>query len=345
MMGLPADVQSLDFTRLSLPLGEAEGGGQNFEYSAQFFELEEEGQGKPEVQYGDTLTQAIEPNWKRVMALALPMMEHSRDLRLAIWATRAQLNVHAFAGLASGLGLVEGLLKNCWDGLYPRLDPDDGYDPLLRINILAFLCAPDGLMHDVLDAPLISARGIGAVSLRLIDLVMSDPGGEGGQPSLAMIEGAFTDTDVQQLRAVQSALTQALAHSVQIEQWLTEKVGVGRAIDLSGLAAPLRRAAEIVSRFLLDPAPYEAAAATVATSAVVAPKPPYAEVRSREEARQVIDRLCSYFQTHEPASPVPYLLQRAKTLIDKNFIELLQDLAPDGLAQLAQVSGVHTRDN
>lgn len=344
-MGLPADAQSLDFTRLSLPLGEADGGGQNFEYSAQFFALEEETLGKPEVQYGDTLTQAIDPDWKRVMALALPMMERSRDLRLAIWATRAQLNLHAFAGLAAGLGLVQGLLINCWDGLYPRLDPEDGNDPLLRINILAFLCAPNGLVCDVLDAPLINARGIGTVSLRLVDLAMSAPGGEGGHPSLAMIEGAFADTDAQPLRAVHAALTEALAHSVQIEQWLTEKVGVDRAIDFNGLAAPLRRAAEIVSRFLLDPAPQEAAAAAVATPAVAAPKPPYAEIRSREEAREVIDRLCSYFHAHEPASPVPYLLQRAKTLIDKNFIELLQDLAPDGLAQLAQVSGIHHSDN
>ncbi len=345
MMGLPADAQLLDFIRLSLPLGEADGGGQNFEYSAQFFELEEEVLGKPEVQYGDTLTQAIEPDWKRVMTLALPLMERSRDLRLAIWATRAELNLHAFAGLAAGLGLVQGLLNNCWDGLHPRLDPDDGNDPLLRINILAFLCAPNGLVRDVLEAPLISARGIGAVSLRLIDLAMNEPGGESGHPSLGMIEGAFADTDSQQLQAVHRAVTQALTHSVQIEQWLTEKVGVGCAIDLNGLAAPLRRAAEIISRFLLDPAPAEVAAASVAPPVVAALKPQCGEIRSREEARQVIDRLCSYFHTHEPASPVPYLLQRAKTLIDKNFVRLLEDLAPDGLAQLAQVSGIQTSDN
>ncbi len=345
MMGSPTEAQPLDFTLLCLPLSEADGGGQNFEYSAQFLELEEEALGKPEVQYGDTVTEAIEPNWKRAMALALPMLERSRDLRLAIWATRAELNVHGIAGLSAGLGLVQGLLENCWDGLYPRLDPEDGHDPLLRINILAFLCAPNGLVRDVLDAPLINARGIGAVSLRMIDLAIVEHGGEGNHPSLAMIEGALVDANSQQLQAIHLALTQALAHSLQIEQWLTEKVGVGRAIDLNGLVAPLRRAAEIVRRFLLEPAPVEAAAATVATSEVAAPQALFGEIRSREEARQVIDRLCSYFHTHEPASPVPFLLQRAKTLIDKNFMELLQDLAPDGLAQLAQVSGIRTNDN
>lgn len=337
-MGLPTDAQPLDFTALALPLGEADGGGLNVEYDPEFLELEEEALGKPEVQYGDTITQAIEPNWKRVMMLALPLLERSRDLRLAIWLTRAQLNLHGIAGLAAGLQLIHGLLEQCWEGLHPQLDPDDDHDPLLRINILAFLCEPSGLLRDLLGTPLITARSVGTLSLRQIDLATTEPTGD---LSLAVIEGALAEADPLALDATETALAQALALSVQIEQLLTEKVGVGRAIDLSSLATLLRRAGEVIRRPRLDvPAPV-----VTADAPALQPLPDRGEINSREDARQTLDRLCTYFQTHEPASPVPFLLQRAKKLIDKNFMELLQDLAPDGLAQLALVSGIRNSDN
>ncbi|MGY2229120.1 type VI secretion system protein TssA [Pseudomonas tolaasii] len=347
-MGLPTEAQTLDFTALAQPLGEADACGQNLEYDPQFLELEEEALGKPEVQYGDTITQAVEPNWKRVMVLAQPLLERSRDLRLAIWLTRAQLNLNGIAGLAAGLELVQALLEHCWDGLHPQLDPDDDNDPLLRINILAFLCEPAGVLRDVLDAPLVSARNLGAVTLRQFELASGEQSGEGENVSLAMIEGAFIEADPLELAATDAALTRALDLSVRIEQLLTEKVGVGRAIDLSGLATVLRRAGDVIRRRLPGEAPVDVAAvaAPIATAAAVAaPQALRGEINSREDARQTIDRLCTYFQTFEPASPVPILLQRAKKLIDKNFMELLQDLAPDGLAQLALVSGIRNSDD
>ncbi|MGY2288476.1 type VI secretion system protein TssA [Pseudomonas sp. SDO528_S397] len=337
----PTPSQPLDFTALALPLGDVAPCGENLEYDPQFLLLEEEALGKPEVQYGDTITQAIEPNWKAVSAQAQALMERSRDLRLAAWLTRAQLHLNGIEGLAAGLGLIEALLVNCWEHMHPQLDPDDDNDPLLRINILASLREPAGLLRDLLDTPLVSARSVGPFSLRDLDLASGE---QGSTETLAMIEGAFAQADPLQLRATEAAFGAALQHSLNIEQRLTENVGVGRAIDLSGLATLLRRAGEAIARRVPDSPAEEAVVQTDAT-VVAAPQAPRGEINSREDARQAIDRLCVYFNTHEPASPVPFLLQRAKKLIDKNFMELLQDLAPDGLAQLALISGVRNSDN
>ena len=57
-MHLPSETPPLDLTALAQPLAEACGGGRNIEYAPEFLELEEEVLGKPEVQYGDTITQA-----------------------------------------------------------------------------------------------------------------------------------------------------------------------------------------------------------------------------------------------------------------------------------------------
>ena len=58
-----------------------------------------------------------------------------------------------------------------------------------------------------------------------------------------------------------------------------------------------------------------------------------------EAAIRVLDKACDYLERHEPSSPVPLLLKRAKRLVSKNFMEIMRDLAPDGVAQAQVVSG------
>jgi type VI secretion system protein ImpA len=62
-------------------------------------------------------------------------------------------------------------------------------------------------------------------------------------------------------------------------------------------------------------------------------------ISSREDVLRVLDRVCAYFAQHEPSSPVPLLLKRAKRLVSKDFLEILRDLAPDGVAQAEAIRG------
>ena len=59
-----------------------------------------------------------------------------------------------------------------------------------------------------------------------------------------------------------------------------------------------------------------------------------------EDAIRMIDKVCDYFERHEPSSPVPLLLNRAKRLISKDFLEILRDLTPDGVLQAESIGGV-----
>ena len=44
----------------------------------------------------------------------------------------------------------------------------------------------------------------------------------------------------------------------------------------------------------------------------------------------------------EPTNPAQFFLRRARKLVDKNFIELVRELAPDSLDQVAKIMGVST---
>ena len=64
------------------------------------------------------------------------------------------------------------------------------------------------------------------------------------------------------------------------------------------------------------------------------------EIRSRDDAIRVLDRVSEYFRRNEPSSPVPLLLQRAKRLISKDFMEILRDMAPQGLSEAEKIGGL-----
>ena len=63
------------------------------------------------------------------------------------------------------------------------------------------------------------------------------------------------------------------------------------------------------------------------------------EILTREDAMRVLDKVIDYFNRNEPSSPVPILLRRARRLVSKNFMEILKDLAPDGLKDAEKIRG------
>jgi type VI secretion system protein ImpA len=53
----------------------------------------------------------------------------------------------------------------------------------------------------------------------------------------------------------------------------------------------------------------------------------------------MLDRICDYYSRNEPSSPVPLLLRRARSLVTKDFMGIMQDLAPAAIAQIEAIRG------
>jgi type VI secretion system protein ImpA len=87
-----------------------------------------------------------------------------------------------------------------------------------------------------------------------------------------------------------------------------------------------------------DEAEFETEAATPA-AALAAQPPAFDEVRTREDVIRLLDKICEYYQKHEPSSPVPLLLKRAKRVATMTFMDLLRDLAPSGLDEALALGG------
>lgn len=336
----------IDVEAMVKALSEEAPAGENLEYDPLFTEMERAAEGKEAHQIGDAVVEGEEPDWKSVRDKAVALFERTRDLRAAVYLTRALLRTSGWPGLADGLELVRRLIEEQWDHVHPELDHEDNDDPTMRVNVLLTLCDPEALLGALRRCPLVSSRGLGRFGLRDIDVASGklDASGAGDAvPEMAAIDAAFMECEIGDLQETADALQLALGAAKAIEEQVTARVGAAQAPNLAPLRGELESASSIVQDRLSRRGAGGAAAGAPAAggAAAGAPQagPVSGAVNTREDVIRVIDLVCEYYARSEPSSPVPLLLRRAKRLVSKDFMEILRDLVPDGVSQAELISG------
>lgn len=319
--------------------------GEDLEYDADFLHLERSAQGQPERSMGDSILPAEPPEWRGIQQQSLDLLSRSKDLRITHFLLQSTLALEGLPGLATSLELIDGLLRDYWEQLHPRLDADDDNDPTVRINALAGL-ASDTTIGLLRDAILTRSRTFGPVSVRaaLNAAGLQHFSGESlGSDHLA---GALQDSDPEHLDAIRHALSSARSAVESIEKQVSEQVGSASGVDLSALKQPLRLALQVLGQH----APQAADSPTEAEvepapgqepSAPTAPAQPRVsgEINSRDDVLRSLDRLLAYYSRHEPSSPLPVLLNRAKNLVNADFAAIVRNLIPDGMSQFENLRG------
>ncbi|MEO1616526.1 MAG: type VI secretion system protein TssA [Planctomycetota bacterium] len=368
-------MESAEIEALLAPLTEEGPCGPDLEYDADFGEMERACQGKPEQQYGDTIVAAEEPEWKDVKKRAEALMQRTRDMRVAVVWARASLHEVGITGFENAIRVLRGLVENFWETVHPELDADDNDDPTYRNNTLVTLCDDETLLKELREAPLVSSRAMGRFSLR--DWEMAHEAGDQpaesresessgawaeddapqtesapSGPTVAAIEAAFTDADLDAIQATEEATRLAAEHIQAIDQFVTEKVGASMAVSLAPTRNMLREMNELVVSQLArrgvstgdaavaDDVPAEdgdASSSAESTTATTASSQgngfaPGTKIKSRAQAIAALEQVCDYYEVNEPSSPLPILLLRAQRLATKSFMDILVDLAPGAVS-------------
>jgi type VI secretion system protein ImpA len=329
--------------------------GPNLEFDPAFSELERLAQGKPEQQYGSTIVPAEEPDWKAVVAGAWDLLERSYDLRILALLGVGRLQREGVPGYAETLGVILELLRTRWAEVHPQLDPEDDNDPTLRANALLALAEPGRVLRFLRTMPMARSPRAGSVCWR--DIAIStgalevDDSSE--KMSEATIRGAFRETDPAGLATLREALASAIASAVAIPKAFEEAAGYGTGPDYDELLKLLRDMVRMANNYA--PAEDDAGAAEEAVAAPdeggTVSAPPRAAaggavninslgpINNRADAVRLLDLVVSYYERNEPSSPLPLLINRARRLADKGFIDILRDLAPDGVSQAERIAG------
>ncbi len=326
------------------PITDESPSGDNLEYDPAFAELERAARGKEERESAGKKLEAEPPKWPEVAELARELLGRARDLRVAAYLAHAALSVEGLRGLASGLRLIQGLLDTQWDSVHPQLDRDDNDDPTLRMNSLGGLDR-GALLQTLIRTPLVEARTAGKFSLRDLRLVTGEtaPSANETVPDAALIEAAFMECELDALKATADTVAEMVTTIDSILAQLRERVGVERAPSLDNLTRELRAmqaalAPRLAKRGVAGGDETSPGGGTAPGNIAIG------EIKTREDAIRVLDNVSDYFRRNEPSSPVPLLLQRAKRLVAKDFMEILRDLTPDAVSQAEMIGGLRREE-
>jgi type VI secretion system protein ImpA len=329
---------------LSPVVGGATSCGPNLEYDDDFLNLVRAAEGKAQGQF----TAGEPPNWLLVREKAENLLERTRDLRLAVFWTRARVNLEGLAALGAGLSLVDGLLVRFWDDVHPTPDTDDE-DQSARLNVLAMLCHADGLCGDLKRAVLFNVRGAGELRLRSVAVAHGLLPALPEEPVYSREELSRVVADAIARDASLAAMPRAaLAAAKSLEATLQDRFGAAVAPDLQTLVDWIQLACGLMPASapasMVRPEVPAGAGKTDASSGAeikefTAPRAPL-DVRSRDDALRAIDLVCEFLERTEPSNPAQFLLRRARRLINQDFLQLIKELAPDALQEASRVLGV-----
>ncbi len=334
----------IDIDKLLEPVSGESPCGDDLEYDPEFGELERAAQGKPGHEMGEETIAPEPPDWTEVAEAASSLFGRTKDLRVATHLAHASMSLDGVDGLASGLDLINRLLHEYWDDLHPKLDEEDDNDPTLRMNSLMPLNGQDEFVANLQRTVLVSSKTLGRFSLRDIRLSSGEitlpEGDDTPVPDPAHIDAAFLDCELEELTGNSEALDHCADTLADLEAYAREQVGTEFAPDLGNLSSELNKVRGILREQLgrrgvaVDPVAGEEGAGEAEAPSMSG------EIRSRDDAIRVLDRVSEYFRRNEPSSPVPLLLQRAKRLISKDFMEILRDMAPQGLSEAEKIGGL-----
>ncbi len=325
-----------EFSQFCEPVSQVSICGEDMEYNAIFQTIE---------QQIESVTEASQ--WRELLTESQKLLPETRDLRLAVIFTRVLVHTekNAAKGLAKGLFTIARLLDQFWECVYPPIDDDDPEEAFIdRYNTLSILGG-----YRVLALPLRKKLNIVATNFDTYTLeeLLAFKRGEGNVNGKQAPVG-LDDNEQKAFDEMAESFSLAQQYALEIKTLFTEKTGQSFNEFDEYLLPMLEEGASLGGQKSQDntqvATPLSSEASSGAVMAVAAITEGISgRVTSRNDVMKVIDMACDYYAEHEPSSPVPLLLLRAKKVIDTDFREILDEFRLGNPSSIDEIFGVVER--
>lgn len=321
--------------------------GPDLEYDHDFVVLFASAAPRQDVQYGAFIGGPDPVNWSEVERDCKRLMMRTKDIRVAILYTRCRTRLSGAAGLAEGVGLLAAWLQTFAGRVHPQSDSDTDteHDAALemRMNALQALADPEGLLADVREIVLTKST-LARLQVRDVERAFAWP-----RATDALAPESVAQ-QLQDLRTQQPAtmlgFDDAVASLATIDAWCASHLEAYRP-DLSPLsqllgklAAPINASRSfetaiepgsepddsLGSDTQSEPEPTNAVPGRTTTQSS-------AEPADRRAALDLIRSARTWFEIHEPSSPIPVLLKRAEQFVGKRYAQVVTAIPAELLAQ------------
>ncbi len=116
----------IDIDAILTPISEENPAGEDLRYTPVYDEIKEARRADDPLAQGDWKRELKTSDWDEVIKLSEEALkEKTKDLQIAAWMTEALTHTEGFDGCHSGFEVVNGLLQQFWESLYPEIEDDD----------------------------------------------------------------------------------------------------------------------------------------------------------------------------------------------------------------------------
>ena len=306
--------------------------------------------------------------WRDVARSAEKILaEKGKDLEVASWYTEALIRLHGFAGLRDGMSLIERLIADYWEVLYPEPDEDGIETKVAPLTGLNGDGADGTLLMPIRNADITPESDDGSFSFfhyqqaRDADRIADEDAKAARIETLGYDMGQFD----QCVSAVDSRWAQDLIETLESSLACYKKINEALRSHCAHEAPPSSNINALLdevlrtTRFVYKPQleslshmeaeqQHEATAqaesnhssATAITAAAI--QAPLGVITSREEALVLLEKAAKYFRSYEPHTPLAPGLERLIGWGRMTVSELMSELLPDeqSRAMYSQLTGV-----
>jgi type VI secretion system protein ImpA len=279
--------------------------------------------------------------WDRIRTEALDNLGKSKDLRFLAYLGTALLRTDGLPEFSIVLSTASAWLETYWPQVYPLIDED----AIMRRNALNCLADPMAVVDRVWRLPLVSSRQHGRFSLRDLDIVggMATGSATEARPDEGAMRAAFAELSLDEVKALEETTVRATGALSAIDARMRGEGGPEVAPDFAPLSTQFAKLARLVREQLAlrtgveggDAAAGAGAAGETSGGAVAV-----GAIKSRQDAIRALEAVAEFFRRNEPSSPIPLIVDRAKRLVSKDFLEVLGDIAPEAVSTARSAGGL-----
>jgi len=281
------------------------------------------------------------PDWTSVIGLIKQLSARSKDAWLAVYLVRAGARSQQLETVALGCEFLAEMLETWWDEMHPLLE-DLGFQG--RKGACDSLASYGDFVLPLRRVVVVEHARLGRYTGEDLERFA----GEGEQADgIGMFRAAIADLPSEELETTLARIDSIRSGLGRVDAVLTNKaegttgtnfVPTYEALDkirltLRGLAG----VSEAASPTDILAAGSEDIGGGASPSAAFAPLVGGGGIGTRGDVVRALEAVIDYYGRNEPGSPIPVVLNRAKSWVYKDFLAILDDIAPTSVDDAKRV--------
>ncbi|MFP7323363.1 type VI secretion system protein TssA [Serratia marcescens] len=276
-------------------------------------------------------------NWHAIREQSAALLEQCFDLHVVLWFMRANLHIDGFSAFYQGIKDIDAKYAEEGATIFPQADMEPSSDSF-HAAALGWL-ATSSCLHEIKNSKIFPDTPF--TTDELLNMRLDEQEGKSLHFSevvkvLGQADSYFAGRNLPSLKEQLALEIDALE---RVENYANLQAEDYR-LDCRQVRDYLKQFSRQLASLEQQELPAERDDAEIDSPDADAPVAmPGKYIRSRQDVILLLDQVLDYFQNYEPSHPAPILIRRSQKMIGMDFATIVEELLPESLASLNQLSG------